>query len=343
MCPTERLFFLCWALQLVALQPHAGPTLLVPSSPVLQYETLRDMSPLCDLPAMRTRLRSCENRCKSILLPGNSTSDNVCRELQGPIGGATLSPHKTGNGMLPSQHSFTKAPALDVKNGLSADVSSIAGWAAGAMFAMFALICGTLLCFAFRNKGQPCASLCGTEKQPFPATEKLPGTRPRDANSLCQEDQNLLDTSTSSTSGSLDHLQASEKSSRVGEASTPNIEPEGLQQRAPLLDSCVSHSTADSKQSSSGRTHVNVSCVVNVCRSDHNAPIRSLSSSVPAVPPGDGRSTEDDLPLSKEESPVKKEPGGQIAVEVEDDVDLFYFHEGKLLPLSSQEGGMETA
>ncbi|XP_072833806.2 tumor necrosis factor receptor superfamily member 1B isoform X1 [Pogona vitticeps] len=273
--------------------------------------------------------------CKSILIPGNSTSDNVCREPRGPNGGGTISPHTTarGSGPSPTQHSVTEDLTLPVKKDPPGDVSSAAGWAAGAMFALFALISGTLLCFAFHNKSQPCASLCRNEKQPFPPAEKLPGSCPQDGNS--QEEQNLLETSASSSSGSLD--QASEKSSRISK-----MEADGLQQRLPLLNNSVTHSTADSKQSSSGKTHVNVSCVVSLCNLDHSVPFQSLNGSIPAVPRGCS-SAEDKLPLSKEESTVKKEPGRQIAVEVEDNMEILDFQERKLLPLSTQDAGMKIS
>lgn len=50
----------------------------------------------------------------------------------------------------------------------------------------------------------------------------------------------------------------------------------------------------------------------------------------------------EDLPLSKEESPLKKESGTQIAEEVEDNMDAFDHSLGKALPLSIQDVGMKA-
>ncbi|XP_063001365.1 tumor necrosis factor receptor superfamily member 1B [Elgaria multicarinata webbii] len=278
--------------------------------------------------------------CKSELLPGNSTSDAICSDSSGSSGIIATSPRITitGKGPLPPQHEVTTIPMLNSKQDLSTDVSSIAGWVAGVMLAILILIGGTFFSFALRKKGQHCAPLCGNEKQSFSGNMKVSGSWPQASSTLKQEEQNLLQVSTSS--GSLDSPPGSNKSSGISNVSTLTIEAEKAPERSSPSSTCMHHNGAKSKQSSNGGTHVNVSCIVSVCNSDHSLQFQSLNGSVVA----DSRDcalAAEDLPLSKEESPLKREPGRQIAVEVEDNTDIFD-HEGKPLPLSIQDVGMKT-
>ncbi|XP_033012889.1 tumor necrosis factor receptor superfamily member 1B-like [Lacerta agilis] len=95
------------------------------------------------------------------------------------------------------------------------------------------------------------------------------------------------------------------------------------------------------EQSSSGGTHVNVSCTVSICNaSDHSLPFQLLNG----LGAADSRdcALAEDLPLSKEESALKKESGAQIAEEVEDNMDAIDHSMGKALPLSIQDVGMKA-
>nr|XP_016854868.1 PREDICTED: tumor necrosis factor receptor superfamily member 1B [Anolis carolinensis] len=82
-------------------------------------------------------------------------------------------------------------------------------------------------------------------------------------------------------------------------------------------------------------THVNVNCIVSVCRSGRTSESHPLKGSDPEFRP----LAEDEIPLSEEESHHK-----QTAVEVEDDdTDSPECGEGKLPPLSVQDVGMKSA
>ncbi|KAJ6658766.1 hypothetical protein lerEdw1_019687 [Lerista edwardsae] len=254
--------------------------------------------------------------CQSRRVPGNGTHDAVCHELDIGVDTAETTPPSPGvvRSQPPPLHSLTSSSTLDTKaiqQPPELDVSSVAGLVAGVMFGICALLAGTIFCSAFCKKVPHCVLPFGNEKQPLSSTEKASGKWPQDSGALGQEEQNLLQISTSS-SGSWDSPSGSEKSSELIE------------------------------QLSSGRTHVNISCVVNVCSSDHSLPSRSLDS--PTAPDsGSGTLAEEDLPLSKEESPLKREPRGQMVVEVEKGhLDLLDPDGGKPLPLSIQDVGMKT-
>lgn len=92
------------------------------------------------------------------------------------------------------------------------------------------------------------------------------------------------------------------------------------------------------EQPGTGGTQVNISCVFNLCNPDRSLQLQSLNSSTDT----DALAGED-VPLSKEESPIQRVSKAQTAVEVEDDsVDTFAYEEGKPLPLSVQDVGMKT-
>ncbi|XP_061457357.1 tumor necrosis factor receptor superfamily member 1B [Rhineura floridana] len=276
--------------------------------------------------------------CKSEISPGNSTNDAICNDLGMPVDILTVAESTTVTGR---SRLVTRSPTRNsqqLQQDHPADISSVAGWVAGVMFAVFTLI--GVICFAFRKKDQHCAPPCGKEKQLFLSSEKVPNNWPQDTGALGQEKQNLLQSSISS-SGSFDSPPESDKSSGISSVGTLKIDTERTQERSSPSNSCVVHSGANSKQSSSGGTHVNVSCTVSVCHPlDHSLPFQSQKGSATADS-GDCPSPEN-LPLSKEESPLHRENGGQIAVEVEDNMVVFDQNEGKTLPLGVQDVGMKA-
>nr|XP_034975363.1 tumor necrosis factor receptor superfamily member 1B-like isoform X1 [Zootoca vivipara] len=276
--------------------------------------------------------------CESEITPGNSTHDAVCSDLSVPVGTMAA---PLGTTVTAKSHWVTRSPTEKTQKVLQqppADMSQIAGLVAGVACAIFALIGGTCACFALRKKGHLYILPFAKEKQPFSCPEKASTNRPQDTNAL-QEEQNLLQVSASS-SGSLDSPPASEKSSGVSSEGTLSTNTERTQQRSSPSNTCVHHSGANSKQSGSG-THVNVSCTVSICNaSDHSLPFHLLNA--PGASDSRDCALAEDLPLSKEESPSKKESGTQIAEEVEDNMDAFDHSVGKALPLSVQDVGMKA-
>ncbi|XP_044308201.1 tumor necrosis factor receptor superfamily member 1B isoform X2 [Varanus komodoensis] len=273
--------------------------------------------------------------CKSRRFPGSSTSDAVCADPNGSPG-IFVTPPRSTTVAKPTWDKATKAPTLDIKQATSTDLSSTVGWVAGMMFVIVILLGGVFLVFAFRKRVHKCAPPCGKEKQACSANAKMSGSWPQASGPLSQEEQTLLQTSASSSS--LDSPPGSDKSSGCSVASALPSEEESSQER-PLPDSPGHHGRTELKPSGNRGTHVNVSCIVSVCNADHSLPFQSLSA--PAADSG-GCSSAADLPLSKEESVLKREPGRQIAVEVEDSMGIFDYNEGKALPLSIQDVGMKT-
>nr|XP_056721520.1 tumor necrosis factor receptor superfamily member 1B [Euleptes europaea] len=277
--------------------------------------------------------------CETELLPGNTTNDAVCKYFSLPGGHPITSPHPTAKGKetSPPERSVTSSPAVDmdaIQGKPSADIAYIVGGLTAGLFLMVGFI-AAVSCVISRRKAPPCKELFGSEKQPF--SGKGSDKWPRASNAARQEEENLLKISPSS-SGSLDHPPALDKSSGISDLVDSKTEAEGSQQRSSPPNSCVYHSRANPKPTGNGGTHVNISCVVNLCSSDHSLQLPSLNSSanLDALRGGD-------VPLSKEESPIQRSSEGQTAVEVEEDnMDTFSSEEGKPLPLSVQDVGMKT-
>ncbi|XP_060114901.1 tumor necrosis factor receptor superfamily member 1B-like [Heteronotia binoei] len=277
--------------------------------------------------------------CDLELHPGNSTNDAVCKDSSGDI--LNISPLPTVKIKEPSSPglSASSTPSLDMDSSLQKpprDIAYIIGGLAISLFALVAFI-GAFSCIISQKKALHCKKLLRGEQQPFSSVEQGPDKWPRVSSHAGQEEENLLKISPSS-SGSLDCPPASDKSSGTDDLDDPPKEVEASQQRSSLSNSCVYHSRANSKQPGTGGTHVNISCVVNVCNPDHSLQFQSLNSS-----PDPDASVGEDVPLSKEESPIQRASEGQTAVEVEEDnTDVFAYEEKKPLPLSIQDVGMKT-
>ncbi|XP_042335663.1 tumor necrosis factor receptor superfamily member 1B-like [Sceloporus undulatus] len=294
-----------------------------------------------------TALCKPHKKCKSILVPGNSTNDALCSDPNdGPIDAVTHAPHNSvtskRNTKLPPLLSVTGDPMLDIKQDASGDISSLAGWLAGVTFLAVALIVAALLCLAFRKKDRDCSLPCAKEKQPFSFNEKGLGSWVPDASALGQEEQNLLQISASSSSGSLENPAGSD--SGISNAHSVGMETEGLQQRFAPSNGRLHHGGANLEQAGGGgETRVNVSCVVSVCGTEHSLRFQPANG-LHATHPRPRTFVEDeDLPLSTEESPEEKDSSKQIAVEVEDSMDVISYGEEKPPPLSVQDAGMKAA
>ncbi|XP_025030323.1 tumor necrosis factor receptor superfamily member 1B-like [Python bivittatus] len=270
--------------------------------------------------------------CKSVLVPGNSSSNTICRNSGGHIDLRTTSLRLTTTTKrpMPPWHVGTRNATLSVKKDLLADTGRIAGMIA------IPLLLGVIICFiGFKKSGQNCAPLCNKEKQPFSSPEKLPSKWPQDPRALGQEKDSLLQRSISS---SLDSPPGSEKSSETCDGCASKVEADSVQQRSLPLNDRPCYSRTDSRISGNGKTHVNVSCVVSICNSGHDPRSPALNGSGTGEP-----SDHADLPLSQEETAMKRESGRQTAVEVEDSMDFFDSSERKSLPLSIQDAGMKTS
>ncbi|XP_053137391.1 tumor necrosis factor receptor superfamily member 1B isoform X2 [Hemicordylus capensis] len=276
--------------------------------------------------------------CQSQRTPGNRTHDAVCHDSV-IVGGSSPPPSTVpARSRLPPLTSLTTCSMADTKESqgnLSTNISHVAGLLAGVTLLL--LMVGATLCIVFRRKAQR-----DNEKKAFSPIEKALDNWPQGPSALGQEEQNLLQISTSSRASLESPLGSEESSGIISNIST--VEEDDTANLAiqtepgSLLNNCSHYSVTSSKQAGSGHTHVNVSCIVSVCNADHN--VESLNSPVIRVS-ADGALMEEDLPLSKEESPVKRETKRQTAVEVEDNMEVFACDEKKVLPLSIQDVGMK--
>ncbi|XP_067422760.1 tumor necrosis factor receptor superfamily member 1B [Emydura macquarii macquarii] len=288
--------------------------------------------------------------CQSVSVQGNNRSDTVCSESEVDVAVITVSPLTTAPStrQLPAQSSTFRIPEIRTKavhQGPSADVSQTIGIIIGLTFLVL-LALAVVACFI------ACRKKAAALSQPFLSPEKQPDKRQRCAgaqssNGPEQEEQHLLETPGSS-SNSLDKSAA--RINGISIKNTEKKETEKTQQRPITSEGCKHHSgtrpnSASSEHSANGGTQVNVTCIVNVCNSNHNPqfPEQTTSTSmdygnVPYCAP-----TEEEIPLSKEENPFKRESEIQILVEAADSLPPnLLFPEGKPFPLSVQDVGMKT-
>uniref|UniRef100_A0ACB8EDR9 Uncharacterized protein n=1 Tax=Sphaerodactylus townsendi TaxID=933632 RepID=A0ACB8EDR9_9SAUR len=274
--------------------------------------------------------------CEFELLPGNSTNDAVCKNVT-PV----ISPRPTvkGKETSPPWLSVASSPDVNVNSMQQTPPENIAYIIGGLTTGLFIMV-GVIVavsCIVSRRKALPCKQLFGGEKQLFPSIGNGSHKWPQVSSAAKREEENLLKISPSS-SGSLDHPPVLDKSSGISDLEDSRTEVEGSQQRSLPLNSCVYHCRANSKQTGSGGTHVNFSCVVNVCSSDHSLQLLSPNSSA-----DEDALVGEDIPLSKEEIPIQRASERQSAIEVEEDsMDTLTYEEGKPVPLSIQDVGMKT-
>ncbi|XP_054656989.1 tumor necrosis factor receptor superfamily member 1B isoform X3 [Grus americana] len=262
--------------------------------------------------------------CKSVAIPGNSMNDTVCSD-SGTV--ATVLPHTILN-LLLTQSSASNKPEIITRPVILNSVPD--------MSHIIALV----------------YSPPTTEADsPFPPTEKqcdkkVRNTGSQNSSSSEQEEQHLLETSGSSSSS----LNNPAGSARVSVISNKNNEKKGFQQQHLGAEGCKLHSgdrhnSASSEHSGNGGTQVNVTCIVKVCNPDCSSQFPEQTSSTsmdygnaPYYSP-----TREEIPLSKEENPLKKETEIQISVENEDNLLQDLLPEEKKLPLGIQDAGMKTS
>uniref|UniRef100_A0A8C3SIW1 TNF receptor superfamily member 1B n=1 Tax=Chelydra serpentina TaxID=8475 RepID=A0A8C3SIW1_CHESE len=281
--------------------------------------------------------------CQSVSVEGSRTNDTVCSDSEVDVAVIATSPPITipSSGQLTAESSVSGTKEIKtnaVQQGLSPDVSSTIGIIIGLTSLALIVFAGVACCIVSRKKALDL-------KQP---DKRQRDTGAQSASGPKQEEQHLLETPGSSSS-SLDNTAS--RVSGINIKNTEKKEAERTQRRCVTSEGCNHHSgarpsSASSEHSASGGTQVNVTCIVNVCNSNHNPQFPEPTTSttmdyenVPYYTP-----TEEEIPLSKEENPLKRESEIQISVEAADSLPpSLPFPEGKPFPLSVQDAGMKNS
>ncbi|NXG85481.1 TNR1B factor, partial [Stercorarius parasiticus] len=289
--------------------------------------------------------------CKSVAVPGNSMNDTVCSNSG--IAVPTVLPHAILN-LLLTQNSASNKPEIVTRpvilNSVP-DMSHIIGSVAGpSLLILIITILGC--CLVSKKKGK--VHEVKTSRSPFSPTEKqcdkkVRNTGSQNTSSSEQEEQHLLGTSGSSSS-SLNNATGSARVSVISNKKNDKKETEGFHQQHSAAEGCKlhtgdRHNSASSEHSSNGGTQVNVTCIVKVCGPDCSSQFPEQTSSTstehgnaPYYSP-----TGEEIPLSKEENPLKKETEIQISVENKDNLLHDLLPEEKKFPLGIQDAGMKTS
>ncbi|NXF31053.1 TNR1B factor, partial [Nyctibius bracteatus] len=290
--------------------------------------------------------------CKSVAVPGNRVNDTVCSDSGTAV--ATVLPHTILN-LLLTQSSASSKPEIITRpvilNSVP-DMSHIIGSVAGPLLLVLIIITVLGYCLVSKKKGK--IYEVKTSRSPFSPTEKqcdkkVRNTGSQNSSSSEQEEQHLLETSGSSSS-SLNNPTGSARVSVISNKNIEKKETEGFQQQHSAaegrkLRSGDRHNSASSDHSGNGGTQVNVTCIVKVCSPDCSSqfPEQTSSTSMDYGSTPSYSPTEEEIPLSKEENPLKKETRIQISVENKDNLLQDLLPEEKKFPLGIQDVGMKTS
>ncbi|NXS58783.1 TNR1B factor, partial [Brachypteracias leptosomus] len=289
--------------------------------------------------------------CKSVAVPGNTVNDTVCND-SGTAGATALPP--TALNLLLTQSSASSTPDTMTQSVLlnsAPDMSYIIGSVAGPLLLVLII---TILGYCLVSKKKGKIHEVKASRSPFspaekPCDKKVGNTGSQDFSSSDQEKQQLLETSGSSSS-SLNNPAGSARVTVISTKNNEKKEAEGFQQRHSAAEGCKLHSgdrhhSASSEHSGNGGTQVNVTCIVKVCGPDCSSQFPEQTSSTsmdygnaPYYSPTGG-----EVPLSKEENPLKKETEIQISVENVDNLLQELLPEEKKFPLGIQDAGMKTS
>ncbi|NXL87998.1 TNR1B factor, partial [Alectura lathami] len=283
--------------------------------------------------------------CKSVAVPGNSVRDTVCHDSGRTV--ATVLPHAVVN----LQSSTSNKPEIITRPViLNSDMSYIIGSVTGPL--LLVLIITVLgYCLISKKKAPAYSPPPREADSPFSPTEKqcdkkVQNTGSQNSSSSEQEEQHLLETPGSSSS-SLNNSAGSARVKVVNNKSNEKKETERFQQHYSAAEGCKlysgdRHSSASSEHSGNGGTQVNVTCIVKVCNPDcssqfpeQTSPTSMDCGSAPSYSPAG------EVPLSKEENPLKKETEIQISVEAKDNLLQDFLPEEKKFPLGIQDVGMK--
>ncbi|XP_074883572.1 tumor necrosis factor receptor superfamily member 1B-like isoform X2 [Buteo buteo] len=292
-------------------------------------------------------------RCKSVAIPGNRMNDTVCSDSGTAV--ATVLPHTILN-LLLTQSSASSKPEIITRPVILNSVpemSHIIGSVAGPL--LLVLIISILgYCLVSKKKALVYSPTRTEADSPFSPTEKqcdkkVRNTGSQNSSSSEQEEQHLLETSESSSS-SLNNPTGSARVSVRSNKNNEKKETEGFQQQHSAAEGCKlysgdRHNSASSEHSGNGGTQVNVTCIVKVCSPDCSSQLPEQTSSTsmdygnaPYYSP-----TREEIPLSKEENPLKKGTEIKSSVENEDNLLQDLLSEEKKFPLGIQDAGMKTS
>ncbi|XP_074883570.1 tumor necrosis factor receptor superfamily member 1B-like isoform X1 [Buteo buteo] len=291
--------------------------------------------------------------CKSVAIPGNRMNDTVCSDSGTAV--ATVLPHTILN-LLLTQSSASSKPEIITRPVILNSVpemSHIIGSVAGPL--LLVLIISILgYCLVSKKKALVYSPTRTEADSPFSPTEKqcdkkVRNTGSQNSSSSEQEEQHLLETSESSSS-SLNNPTGSARVSVRSNKNNEKKETEGFQQQHSAAEGCKlysgdRHNSASSEHSGNGGTQVNVTCIVKVCSPDCSSQLPEQTSSTsmdygnaPYYSP-----TREEIPLSKEENPLKKGTEIKSSVENEDNLLQDLLSEEKKFPLGIQDAGMKTS
>ncbi|XP_068935710.1 tumor necrosis factor receptor superfamily member 1B [Petaurus breviceps papuanus] len=286
--------------------------------------------------------------CLSVAVPGNATSDAICNDMiSAPTKeGPSLSKDQPGV-MNPKDTMWTSEPNITLGTSpqpqpqptirlvFSKGTILPLGWILGLMVVILLLMGLTFHFMLSQRKKKLLPCIKEETKVPPSAAEKtqnfLGHTR--------TEQQNLLDSEATSSSNSLDSMLSSGEAKEFQEPKAMENNP----QQAPSsegskCDQGTRAGSMNSEHAYSGGTQVKVTCIVNVCNSDHSSQCSSQSSSPDFEASSSGSSWNKDVPFSQEESPGKGKPGSQSAPQT-----LLPDFEEKPFPIGIQDMGMKLS
>ncbi|XP_074748941.1 tumor necrosis factor receptor superfamily member 1B [Strix uralensis] len=291
--------------------------------------------------------------CKSVAVPGNSMNDTICNDSGTAV--ATVLPHSILN-LLLTQSSASNKPEIITQPVIlksAPDMSYIIGSVAGTLvLVVIIIILG--YCLVSQKKALAYSPPTTEADLPFSPAEKqcdkkVRNTGSQNSSSSEQEEQQLLGTSGSSSS-SLNNPTAPARVSVISNKNNEKKEKEGFQHQHSAAEGCKLHSgdrhnSASSEHSGNGGTQVNVTCIVKVCSPDCSSQFLEQTSSA-SMDYGNGpyySPTREEIPLSTEENPLRRETEIQISVENEDNLLQDLLPEDKKFPLGIQDAGMKTS
>ncbi|NXY89649.1 TNR1B factor, partial [Alcedo cyanopectus] len=285
--------------------------------------------------------------CKAVAVLGNSVNDTVCSDWGAAA--TTVLPH-TALKMLLTQSSAFKKPEIitqPVVFNPVPSVSYIIGSVAGPLLLVLII---TILgcCLVSKKKGknydlESSRSSCSPPERQCDNKVRNAGSQNSE-----QEEQHLL--AVESSSSSLNNPTGSARVSVTNNRNMEKKQTEAFQQRHSAAEGCnlpsgLRHHSASSEHLGNGGRQVNVTCIVQVCSPD-------CSSQLPEQPSSTGMDdgnalyyspTGEEIPLSKEENPLKNKTGIRITVEDVDNLLQDLLPEEKKLPLGVQDAGMKTS
>ncbi|KAL6080912.1 hypothetical protein STEG23_010106 [Scotinomys teguina] len=245
--------------------------------------------------------------CSILAIPGNASTDAVCASespTPSTIPGTVYisQPEPTRSQPLEPESQPSPTPTTisvifksepSTKAGISLPVGLIVG-----VTALGLVVLGLVNCLILVQKKKKPSCLQREAKVPH-----LPDEKSRGATGL--EQQHLLTTAPSSSSSSLESAASS-----GDRRAPPRSQPQATAKEAQgSQEACAGSRSSDSSHGGHG-THVNVTCIVNVCSSsDHSSQCSSQASAAvgdpDANPPGPPK--DEKIPFSQEECPSQSQ------------------------------------